>query len=251
MYIIVTTMLKVLQLLSTEYNFDLKQAITKINNVFPEEYEAIPNTDESIHNVDTNINIPTNALLNIINEQREKEKRLDIWKNSVYKYLPNLQSNNIGNVGEMFIGKICEVEQISSEIDGTKTKRVGGGDGDGIINGRTIEIKTAHCGGNTSFQHELGEFPWHADYMTFLDVDPTCVYMTIFRNFTEQQYKDCVRCEPYFPTRSFCWRKKSGAFKLDTTPKLNEQSILNGHTIKITEDTTFNTIGDFIRRIIV
>lgn len=251
MYIIVTTMLKVLQLLSTEYNFDLKQAITKINNVFPEEYEAIPNTDESIHNVDTNINIPTNALLNIINEQREKEKRLDIWKNSVYKYLPNLQSNNIGNVGEMFIGKICEVEQISSEIDGTKTKRVGGGDGDGVINGRTIEIKTAHCGGNTSFQHELGEFPWHADYMTFIDVDPTCVYMTIFRNFTEQQYKDCVRCEPYFPTRSFCWRKKSGAFKLDTTPKLNEQSILNGHTIKITEDTTFNTIGDFIRRIIV
>ena len=87
--------------------------------------------------------------------------------------------------------------------------------------------------------------------MTFIDVDPTCVYMTIFRNFTEQQYKECVRCEPYFPTRSFCWRKKSGAFKLDTTPKLNEQSILNGYTIKITEDTTFNTIGDFIRRIIV
>lgn len=246
-------MLKVLQLLSTEYNFDVKQAITKINNVFPDEFDTNQNTEESIHSVvdTTNINTPTTALLNIINEQREKEKRLDIWKNSVYKFLPNLQSNNIGNVGEMFIGKICEVERISSDIDGTKTKKVGGGDGDGIINGRTIEIKTAHCGGNISFQHELGEFPWHADYMTFIDVDPTCVYLTIFRNFTEQQYKDCVRCEPYFPSRSFCWRKKSGAFKLDTTPKLNEQSILNGHTIKITEDTTFHTIGDFIRRIIV
>lgn len=244
-------MLKVLQLLSTEYNFDLKQAITKINNVFPEEYETIETVDNSITKIDSNTNNPTTALLNIINEQKEKEIRLDIWKNSVYKFLPNLQSNNIGNVGEMFLGKICEIEQISSEIDGTKTKRVGGGNGDGIINGKTIEIKTAHCGGNVSFQHELGEFPWHADYMTFIDVDPTCVYMTIFRNFTEQQYKECVRCEPYFPTRSFCWRKKSGAFKLDTTPKLNEQSILNGHTIKITEDTTFNTIGDFIRRIIV
>ena len=250
-------MLKVLQLLSSEYNFDVKQAITKIKNVFPEEYESIENIEESISKIDTdtntniNINIPTMALLNIINEQKEKEIRLDIWKNSVYKFLPNLQSNNIGIVGETFLGKICEVEQIPSEIDGTKTKRVGGGNGDGVINGRTIEIKTAHCGGNVSFQHELGEFPWHADYMTFIDVDPTCVYMTIFRNFTEQQYKECVRCEPYFPTRSFCWRKKSGAFKLDTTPKLNEQSILNGYTIKITEDTTFNTIGDFIRRIIV
>jgi hypothetical protein len=244
-------MLNVLQLLSTEYNFDVNDAITKIKNVFPEEYESIEPVEESVHKIDANINNPTTALLNIIKEQKEKEIRLDIWKNSVYKFLPNLQSNNIGNVGEMFLGKICEIEQITSEIDGTKTKRVGGGNGDGVIRGRTIEIKTAHCGGNMSFQHELGEFPWHADYMTFIDVDPTCVYMTIFRNFTEQQYKECVRCEPYFPTRSFCWRKKSGAFKLDTTPKLNEQSILNGYTIKITEDTTFNTIGDFIRRIIV
>ena len=199
----------------------------------------------------TTVNTPTNALIEIINEQKEKENRVDIWKNSIFKSLPNLQSNNIGNVGELFLGKICEIQQIDSEIDGTKTKMVGGGAGDGIINGKTVEIKTAHRGGsNTSFQHELGEFPWHADYMAFIDVDPICVYMTIFPNFTEEQYKTCVRCEPYLPTRSFCWRKKSGAFKLDTTPKLNEQAILNGHTIKITEDTQFDTIGEFIQRIV-
>ena len=214
----------------------------------------ITNSIETVINSqpDTNnVNTPTNTLINIINEQKEKESRVDIWKNSIFKSLPNLQSNNIGNVGEIFLGKICEFQQIDSEIDGTKTKMLGGGAGDGIINGKTVEIKTAHRGGsNTSFQHELGEFPWHADYMAFIDVDPVCVYMTIFPNFTEEQYKNCVRCEPYFPTRSFCWRKKSGAFKLDTTPKLNEQAILNGHTIKITEDTHFDTIGDFIKRIV-
>lgn len=240
-------MLRIVNLLAKEYNFDVNTAISILNTHFPE--QDLKTKPEPI--VDVNVNTPINVLLKIIMEQKEKEKRLDIWKNSIYKHLPNLQSNNIGNVGEMFLGKICEIQQINSDIDGTKTKKVGGGAGDGIINGKTVEIKTAHCGGNMSYQHELGEFPWHADYMVFIDVDPVCVYMTIFPNFTEEQYKNCVRCDPYFPTRSFCWRKKSGAFKLDTTPKLNEQSIINGHTIKITEDTPFDNIGAFITRIVL
>jgi hypothetical protein len=244
-------MLRIVNLLAKEYNFDVNVAITRINTVFPENNLNVDIEPETEVDDKIDTNTPTNALLKIIMDQKEKEKRLDIWKNSIYKHLPNLQSNNIGNVGEMFLGKICEIQQINSDIDGTKTKKVGGGAGDGIINGKTIEIKTAHCGGNTSYQHELGEFPWHADYMVFIDVDPVCVYITIFPNFTEEQYKNCVRCDPYFPTRSFCWRKKSGAFKLDTTPKLNEQSIINGHTIKITEDTPFDTIGAFITRIVL
>ena len=247
-------MLRLAKLSANKCNLGVRRAATQINEVFSENQLDINIEDNTVIQespATNNVNNPTNTLLNIITEQKEKENRLDIWKNSIFKYLPNLQSNNIGNVGEMFLGKICENQQIDSAIDGTKTKKIGGGVGDGVINGKTVEIKTAHCGGNTSFQHELGEFPWHADYMAFIDVDPSCVYMTIFPNFTEEQYKQCVRCEPYFPTRSFCWRKKSGAFKLDTTPKLNEQSILNGHTIKITEDTQFDTIGDFIKRIVL
>ena len=247
-------MLRLAKLSANKCNLGVRHAATQINEVFSENQLDVNIEDNTVIQespATNNVNNPTNTLLNIITEQKEKENRLDIWKNSVFKYLPNLQSNNIGNVGEMFLGKICENQQIDSAIDGTKTKKIGGGAGDGVINGKTIEIKTAHCGGNTSFQHELGEFPWHADYMAFIDVDPSCVYITIFPNFTEEQYKQCVRCEPYFPTRSFCWRKKSGAFKLDTTPKLNEQSILNGHTIKITEDTQFDTIGDFIKRIVL
>jgi len=247
-------MLRLAKISANKYKYALRSS-TKIKHVFSENQLDVNIEDNTgiQESPDTNnVNTPTNTLLNIINQQKEKETRVDIWKNSIFKSLPNLQSNNIGNVGEIFLGRICETQQIESEIDGTKTKMVGGGAGDGTINGKTVEIKTAHRGGsNMSFQHELGEYPWHADYMAFIDVDPICVYMTIFPNFTEEQYKNCVRCEPYFPTRSFCWRKKSGAFKLDTTPKLNEQSILNGHTIKITEDTSFDAIGDFIKRIVL
>ena len=153
MYIVIIAiyiiMLRIVNLLAKEYNFDVNTAISIVNTHFPEhglKTETVPTGEETV-------NTPTNALLKIINTQKEKEERLNIWKNSVYKFLPNLQSNNIGNVGEMFLGKICEVQGIDSDIDGTKTKKVGGGDGDGIINGKTIEIKTAHCGGNLSYQH--------------------------------------------------------------------------------------------------
>ena len=245
-------MLKVIQLLANEYKFDINAAITKINIAFPENNlnVDIEPPNETVYKTD--VNTPTNTLLNIIMEQKAKENRLDIWKNSIYKNLPNLQSNNIGNVGEMFLGKICQIQQIDSDIDGTKTKKVGGGDGDGIINGKTIEIKTAHCGGNMSYQHELGEFPWHADYMAFIDVDPVCVYMTIFPNFTEEQYKQCSKCEPYFPTRSFCWRKKSGCFKLDTTEKLNEtqSKITDNHTLAWNKDTSIDNVRHFINKIV-
>ena len=121
MYIVIIAiyiiMLRIVNLLAKEYNFDVNTAISIVNTHFPEhdlKTETAPTGEETV-------NTPTNALLKIINTQKEKEERLNIWKNSVYKFLPNLQSNNIGNVGEMFLGKICEVQGIDSDIDGTKT----------------------------------------------------------------------------------------------------------------------------------
>ena len=51
-------------------------------------------------------------------------------------------------------------------------------------------------------------------------------------SFTEEFYKksgcdSSVECSPYFPTKSICWRKQKGAFKLDTTVAINSK---NKHT---------------------
>ena len=77
-------------------------------------------------------------------------------------------------------------KKIDSNIDGSKTKKKGGGKGgDGNIMSKSVEIKTAHLGSNKktrSFQHELAETPWKSQFMLFIDVAPTCIYMTIFRN---------------------------------------------------------------------
>ena len=200
---------------------------------------------------DQSIISPHNLLTNLIMAQKTKEKKQDIWENSPFKELATMQSNNVGNVGEGLIQNICAQAGIPVDVDGSKTKKIGGGAGDGIIKDKTVEIKTAVQGSTSpSFQHELGEMPWNANYMIFIDISPQQLYLTIFPNFTEDQYKSGNKCEPYFPTKSVTWRKGKGAFKLDTTININESNIARGYTIKITETTNFNEIGEFIDNVV-
>jgi hypothetical protein len=191
-------------------------------------------------------------LIRLIQKQKQKEENQDIWKNSPYKDFVKLQSNNAGNVGEELINDICKASGIDADCNGAKTKQIGGGKGDGTIMGIPIEIKTAHQGaGSPTFQHELGEVPWNGGiYMIFVDIAPDCIYLTIFKNFTEEIYKskEKLLC---FPTKTITWRKEKGAFKLDTTVKINEMSIKNGHAIKINSSTPNDVIASFIRKIII
>ena len=193
-----------------------------------------------------------NMLIRIIEEQKNKEDKKDIWKNSPYKDLVKLQSNNVGNVGEELINNICKMTGIDADCNGAKTKQIGGGGGDGVIMGIPVEIKTAHQGSSSSsFQHELGEVPWKGSkYMIFVDISPECIYITIFANFDENTYKSKEKL-PCFPTKAITWRKEKGAFKLDTTVKINECNVEKGHALKITSATSNDTIAAFIKGIII
>lgn len=188
----------------------------------------------------TNTILPQkNPLTQLIKNEKQKEENADIWKDSPYKDLVTLQSNNVGNVGEKLIQNICDMCQIEAHVNGSKTKKKGGGFGDGLILNKSIEIKTSHRGSiNPNFQHELGETPWKSDFMMFIDIAPMFIYLTIFKNFDEEFYKSGGKCEPYFPTKSIVWRKKSGAFKLDTTLKINEENIIKGHCFRFDENIT-------------
>jgi hypothetical protein len=208
-----------------------------------------------IEKIDINNNInPSQILIDIIKIQKEKEDNLDIWKNSIYKDIAKLESNNVGIVGESLIQNICKSCDIISDIDGAKTKEVGGGkNGDGSIKNKSVEIKTARLGtskSSPSFQHELGEHPWNSEYMIFIDISPNDIYITIFKNFSEQSYtgKDFL-CVPYFPTKTVTRRKGIGNFKLDTTVKINEECVKNGYSIKFKDN--INEIKDFINRTIL
>lgn len=179
-----------------------------------------------------------------INKKYTQKQKRDIWSSSKWKNISELENDDVGKVGEEIINDFCKKSGIDSQINGIKTKEVGGGIGDGTIKGETCEVKTARLGSNeTSFQHELGEFPWKAKYMIFFDIAPEKMYITIFPNFSEEFYKksgvdSSNKCSPYFPTKSVCWRKQQGAFKLDTSIKINEINQKNGYTFIIDSETS-------------
>ena len=198
---------------------------------------------------------PMTALAtDLINKKHIQKQKRDIWTDSEWKNISELENDDVGGVGEEIINKLCKKSQIVSKIDGTKTKQVGGGLGDGSINGKTCEIKTARLGSSgSSFQHELGEVPWKAKFMIFLDIAPKKMYITIFPNFTEEFYKksgmdNSYKCSPYFPTKSITWRKQKGAFKLDTSININEK---NKYTFIIDSETTdYSKFKSFVDNII-
>jgi len=210
---------------------------------------TISSSDESVQPTES----VHNMLIRIIQSQKEKEDAQDIWKNSPYKDLVKLQSNNVGNVGEKLINDTCNASGIDADCNGAKTKKIGGGEGDGTIMGIPVEIKTAHQGSSSpSFQHELGEVPWKGgNYIIFIDIAPECIYLTIFKNFAEETYKNKEKLIPCFPTKTITWRKQKGAFKLDTTVIINELNVVNGHAIKITPTTSNDDIASFIIKIVV
>ena len=225
-------------------NSEIKTTTTKKRLILEEETEM---------DIINDIMDPQCLFIDLINKQKTKEEKKDIWKDSPYKDLVKLQSNNAGIVGEQYIHHICQKNGISSDVDGSKTKKIGGGKGgDGNVNGKSVEIKTAHQGSTSNnFQHELGEMPWNADYMLFIDIAPFCMYLTIMKNFSEEHYKSGSKCEPYFPSKQVTWRKGKGAFKLDTSVNINETNLEKGFTFKITEKTNINEIGEYIKSKII
>jgi hypothetical protein len=135
---------------------------------------------------------------------------------------------------------------IKANIDGSKTKQIGGGTGDGTILDKNVEIKTAYQGITKSFQHEFGEKPWRSDIVVFIDISPNCIYLTPFKNFTEKQYKGKEKCKYIFTTKTITWRKECGAFKLDSSVKINEENIKKNNTFKIVNQTNIDELKKFI-----
>ena len=237
-------------LINTINKFSLEE--DKISNSVNNTNNSTDSTDSIIISKNVNNN-PIQFLVDIINIEKQKEQNANIWENSFYKVVTELESNNVGNVGEKIIHKICIESKIISSIDGSKTKQLGGGkEGDGKIKNKSVEVKTARLGSTSpSFQHELGENPWHANYIIFVDISPINVYIIIFKNFTEEQYKKKeFKCEPYFPTKSITQRKGVGNFKLDTSININEICIKNGFSIKLKSDN-LKEIGEFINKTII
>lgn len=183
-------------------------------------------------------------LAKIIKSQEISQKEGDkIWENSPYSGVNHLKANNVGNCGEIILKQLCEQNDISHFIDGAKTKNQKKGDGQ--IKGKSIEIKTARCGKQNTFQHELGEEPWVSDYLVFIDINPQDFYIVIMKNFENEFYQDSNQKKvlPYFD-KQICRRKKEGNYKLTLSKKDLQK---NGrHVLLVTKDTKGLDVKNFI-----
>ncbi len=237
---------------------------------FFKDVRSLIKQDDDINNITNNmatliVDSPSNSLIEIIDEEYQKEIVSDIWGESLYKKLAILKPNNRGNVGEKLIQRICEKLKIKADIDGPNYKKQGC---DGIINSKKVEIKTSVVGtSNKTFQHELGKNPWNSDYMIFVDVALHEVYITIFKNFTKENYEDEDFKSPVFKTVKINKKKKekitykkitcrdgrTGDYKLDTTIEINENCIKNGYCIKFDDkhNIKFDKLGEFINKVII
>ena len=120
----------------------------------------------------------------------------NIWQGSPWYHISDLENDYVGKLGEEFLENLCNNANIPAKINGLLTKERGGGNGDGFIKNKTVEIKTARQGSSCStFQHELGETPWKADYIAFIDISPNKFYITLFPNFQKNSIKNQVKTQ--------------------------------------------------------
>lgn len=196
----------------------------------------------------------TDMITGVVGGFKTKQDQRNIWSDSPYKDIAVLESDYVGKVGETMIQQMCDSAGVDAKINGLSTKERGGGEGDGTIKGKTVEIKTARQGAHSpSFQHELGEKPEKADFMCFLDISPTHMDMTLFQNYSREFYEtsgnENVKTE-HFPTKSVTWRKGCGAFKLDTTVVINNNNVENGTAFRIDSSMSLEKFKEYVDTII-
>ena len=201
----------------------------------------LPETHSASDEVSTSSSM-CEPIIGLINKKYEKKRKRDIWEDSQWKNISKLENDDVGGVGEEIIHDLCSRAGIICDIDGKKTKQSGGGKGDGTISGKTCEIKTARLGSDgKTFQHDFNTKPWSAEYIVYLDITPNKIYFTMFKNFSQEFWKESgkdskKKCYNIFPTKSVTWRDNcTGNFKLDTSISIDEAC---PNTFTITETTT-------------
>jgi len=91
------------------------------------------------HANETTHNSMTEVAITLINNKHIQKQKRDIWETSPWKYISELENDDVGGVGEEIIDAWCKRSGIVSDIDGTKTKQAGGGIGDGKIKGKLVK----------------------------------------------------------------------------------------------------------------
>jgi len=176
------------------------------------------------------------------NEIYEIQRASD-WTGSLFARINQLKPDHAGKVGELFVTRLCRMlglecvynEDINDQDDGTY---------DTVVNGKRVEIKTARLGKQGGFQHESLRTEG-CDYYMFLDIVSTHFYITVCKKF------DMSCKHPVFGRKPHLRKGASDVYKFDFGEAALSKGISAGITLKITNETSSETVANFMTQHIV
>ena len=65
-----------------------------------------------------------NIFLNVLENKYNQKQNRNIWENSPWKHIAELENDDVGKVGETTIHKYLQFSGIDCNIDGLKTKEL-------------------------------------------------------------------------------------------------------------------------------
>lgn len=180
------------------------------------------------------------TLLRTIGEEALSNQRAkSTWAGGLFEALDELKPDYSGKVGERFLSGLCRALIIDHVfVDDDKNSK--DGTYDLLILGKKIEVKTARLGVQGSFQHEnIRENG--CDFYAFIDIKPNEFFVTILAKF------DMSDRHPVMGRKPHLRKGTSDVFKFDWSETNLVKGTRAGVTMRITDTTLLETIGDFIR----
>jgi hypothetical protein len=178
------------------------------------------------------------SLLRDIGEEVSARQSVSDWIGSPFAAIDHLKPDHAGKVGELFVKRICDGlgvacaynEDINDQDDGTY---------DVLLNGKRVEIKTARLGKQKGFQHESLRAEG-CDYYMFLDITPTCFYVTVCEKF------DMSKQHPVLGRKPHLRKGATDVYKLDFSEANLCKGVTDGITFKVTADATMEQLAAFL-----
>jgi hypothetical protein len=186
-------------------------------------------------------NNPIYLLQDIGNNQYKIQNKVNNWKKCVFEKINKLKNDYSGKVGELLLFEICKLTKINCEYNEDINSK--NGTYDLIIKSKKIEIKTARCSISGSFQHENLRNDG-CDYHIFIDIMPNYYYITILPKFDLKQKCIIMNRTPHLRS------KTTGVYKFDFSKKNIINSIKQGYSIEINNNTSLDEINIFINNIV-
>ena len=173
-------------------------------------------------------------LIDIIDDNYQKEMESNKWLSSKFKKIKDLSIDRRGKIGEEYVYNLFKNDDgtIYNEdiIDTSATYDI-------IINNKKVEIKTATIGVNNTFQHE--NFFDTCDYYILLDISYNGIYICCYSKNSEKDI---------YSIASYHSRHTTGAKKL--TVSLSQYKKLISKNYAISSDDDIN-IYNFLKSKII